>query len=72
MFWKKKNIENMKPTQSMIEEAKNNPNGYVYAIKGNYGPNDEVPPEAIAGAWKVDNEGKIIEGSYQANPNFQE
>jgi len=72
MFWKKKKLNNIEPTQSMIEEAKNNPNGYVYAIKGNYAPSDEVPPEAIAGAWKVDDKGKIIEGSYQENPNFRE
>jgi hypothetical protein len=62
---------NMKPTQELIKEAKANPNGWVYVIEGNYGPNDEVPPHAIAGAWQVDDAGMIIEGSFRANPNYQ-
>lgn len=65
------NLSNIKPTPEMINEAKNNPNGWVYAIDGNYGPNDNVPPQAIAGAWKVDSQGKIIEGSFKPNPNYQ-
>ena len=61
----------MKPTPEMIKEAKGNPNGWVYVIEGNYGLNDEVPPHAIAGAWQVDESGKIIEDSFRANPNYQ-
>lgn len=60
-----------KPTPQMIEEAKKTPNGWVYAIEGNFGPNDAVPPEAIAGAWKVSPDGRIIEGSFTANPKFK-
>lgn len=55
----------------MLQEAKANPNGWVYVIEGNYGPNDAVPPAAIAGAWKVDSEGVIVEGSFQSNPKFK-
>ena len=58
------------PTQEMVQEAKRNPNGWVYVIQGNYGPNDGVPPEAIAGAWRVDASGSIVSGSYVANPKF--
>lgn len=64
-------LANQKPTPQMIEEAKKNPNGWVYAIHGNFGPNDAVPPEAIVGAWKVGPDGKIIEGSFTANPKFR-
>ncbi len=32
-------------TQAMREEAKRYPNGYLYQIVGNYGPNDTVPPK---------------------------
>lgn len=64
-------LRNQKPTPQMIEEAQKNPNGWVYAIEGNYGPNDAVPPEAIAGAWKVSPDGKIIEGSFTPNPKFK-
>jgi hypothetical protein len=52
-------------------EARQNPNGWVYEIAGQFGPNDAVPPAAIKGAWKVDESGTIIEGSYVKNPNFQ-
>ena len=64
-------LANQGPTPQMIEEARKNPNGWVYAIEGNFGPNDAVPPEAIAGAWKVSPDGKIIEGSFRPNPNFK-
>lgn len=49
-----------KPTADEIREAKINPNGWVYRIKGEYDPNGRVPPEAILGAWKVSDEGIII------------
>ncbi|MES2206809.1 MAG: hypothetical protein V4525_08440 [Pseudomonadota bacterium] len=62
---------NMKPTPEMIQESKRNPNGWVYVIEGNYGPNDTVPPEAIAGSWKVDAKGNIVLGSFQANPKYK-
>jgi len=58
-------------TPETMAEAKKNPNGWVYVIEGNYGPRDDVPPEAIAGAWKVDAAGNIVAGSFQANPKFK-
>jgi hypothetical protein len=61
---------NLKPTPEMVLEAKKNPNGWVYVITGNYGPKDSVPPDAIAGAWKVDSSGSIVSGSFQANPKY--
>lgn len=51
-------------------EAKNHPNGRVYRINGDYGPDDAVRPEAIVGAWKVDADG-MIEGDFIPNPNFR-
>jgi hypothetical protein len=59
------------PTPEMVREAKRNPGGWIYAISGTYGPNDAVPPEAIAGAWKVDDKGNIIPGSFKPNPNYK-
>ena len=59
------------PSIETQQEAKRHPNGWVYVIRGNYGPNDAVPPEAIAGAWRVDSSGNIIKDSYVANPNFK-
>jgi hypothetical protein len=57
-------------TQKLIEEAKNNPNGWVYEIDYPYLPNDHTPPEAIVGAWKVNNHGEI-EGAFQSNVNYR-
>ncbi|GAA5162107.1 hypothetical protein [Viridibacterium curvum] len=64
-------LSKMSPTPEMIREAQRTPNGWVYVIKGNFGPKDAVPPEAIAGAWKVDASGKIVPGSFQANPKYK-
>lgn len=61
----------LQPTPEMVREAKKNPGGWVYAISGTYGPNDAVPPEAIAGAWKVDDKGTIVPGSFKPNPNYK-
>lgn len=61
----------LKPTPEMVLEAKKNPNGWVYVLAGNYGPKNSVPPDAIAGAWKVDSSGTIISGSFQANPKYK-
>jgi hypothetical protein len=54
----------------MVEEARRNPNGFVYVIRGNFGPKDAVPPEAILGAWKVD-AGGTLTGEYLPNPNYR-
>jgi len=63
-------LVNLKPTPGLVSEAKKHPNGWVYVIAGNYAPNDAVPPEAIAGAWKVDPSGNIVPGSFQPNPKY--
>lgn len=60
----------MEPTPAAHEEAKRNPNGWVYAIDGTFGPDEAVPPECIAGAWKVDAAGKIT-GEFMPNPNYK-
>jgi hypothetical protein len=63
-------FRNMKPTPELLLEAKKHPDGWVYVITGNYGSKDAVPPEAIAGAWKVDLSGDIVPGSFQLNPKY--
>ncbi|MGA6981056.1 MAG: hypothetical protein WBZ11_05840 [Candidatus Sulfotelmatobacter sp.] len=54
---------------ALIAEAKTKPGGWVYEIVGNYGPNDAVPPAAIRGAWKVDENGEVV-GDFLSNPLF--
>ena len=57
-----------KPFPGEVDEAKKNPNGWVYRIKGSFGPEEAVPKEAIVGCWKVDAVGKIV-GEFIPNPN---
>ena len=59
-----------RPTAEMREEAKRNPNGWVYVIDGDYSPDEAVPSERIIGAWKVDAEGNLT-SEYIANPNYK-
>jgi hypothetical protein len=49
--------------------AKQQPNGWLYRIAGNFLPSEHVPPEAIFGAWKVDESGAIV-GEFTNNPNY--
>ena len=58
-----------RPFEGEIAEAKKHPNGWVYRIAGRFSDNDRVPPEAIAGAWKVDSSGRIV-GSFVRNKNY--
>lgn len=69
MWFKKSQNPVIQPEPGEVEEAARNPNGWVYRISGNYGLNDGVPPEAVIGAWKVDQTGQI-EGSFMPNPNY--
>ncbi len=55
---------------ALVAEAKTRPGGWVYEIVGDYGPAEAVPPTAIRGAWKVDEEGRIT-GEFLPNPNFR-
>lgn len=56
-------------TEDVINAAKANPNGWVYKIEGNFGPDDAIPPEAIVGAWKVDEFGNLT-GEFVSNPRY--
>ncbi|MEO7697894.1 MAG: hypothetical protein ABIZ04_01585 [Opitutus sp.] len=57
------------PLPGEVEEAKRNPNGWVYRIAGSFASNENVPPEAIVGAWKVDASGRIG-GGFIANVKY--
>jgi hypothetical protein len=57
-------------TAAVVAEAKQNPNGWVYAMDGIADPNGAVPPERIKGAWKVNASGEI-EGKFMPNPNYR-
>ncbi len=57
------------PYAGQIAEAKRYPGGSVCRIAGVFGPNEAVPPEAIVGAWRVDQNGRIV-GEFIKNPNY--
>lgn len=59
-----------KNNPELIKEAKNNPNGWVYVLNKEFERKQEVPPEFIKGAWKVDEKGEII-GEFIPNPNYR-
>jgi len=69
LFWKKKEPKPKYPA-GLIDEAKKQPNGWVYEIDPQYDPNGEVPPEGIKGGWKA-NEHGVLTGEYKANPNYK-
>ena len=58
-----------KPAKEVIAEALKYPNGWVYEIDEAFKGKEEVPPHAIKGAWKVDQNG-IITGDFIPNPNY--
>jgi hypothetical protein len=58
------------PPPAIVEEAKRHPGEWVYEIVGSFGPHDAVPPEAIRGAWKVDDQGQIVD-QFRANSKFR-
>ena len=61
---------NQEPTPSpkIVAQARTQPNSWIYEFDGKFGPNDEVPREAIVGAWQVDAAGNIV-GGFIRNPN---
>lgn len=59
-----------KNNPELIKEAKNNPNGWVYVLDKEFEGKQEVPPEFIKGAWKVDEKGEIV-GEFMPNPNYR-
>jgi hypothetical protein len=56
------------PSYEAIAHARLNPNSWIYQIDGRFAPDEAVPPQAIAGAWRVDHAGKIV-GSFIPNPH---
>jgi hypothetical protein len=57
-------------TEAVVQAARENPNGWVYKIDGQFGPQDAVPPHAIVGAWKVNAQGNLT-GEFIDNPNYR-
>jgi hypothetical protein len=58
------------PSEDAKKEALKTPNGYVYVIDKQYQGKDNVPSDAILGAWKVNDKG-IIVGTFLPNPNYK-
>ena len=58
------------PSEEAIKEAMKHPKGWVYVIDEKYLGKEDVLPEGIVGAWKVNHEG-VIEGHFIPNPNYE-
>jgi hypothetical protein len=57
------------PTAELVAEARKFPGGWVYEIDGQFGADEHVPPEAIVGAWAVDESGHLT-GEFVPNPRY--
>lgn len=57
------------PSKEAILEAKKNPNGWVYVIDSAFENEEDIPPQAILGAWKVNEIGEIV-GEFIKNENY--
>ncbi|MFF8259186.1 type VII secretion system-associated protein [Streptomyces virginiae] len=57
-------------TESMRAEAARNPGSWVYAIDPFVDPAGRVPPYAILGAWKVDDQGEITD-EFRGNSKYR-
>jgi hypothetical protein len=55
---------------AILKEARRHPGEWVYEIVGPFGPDDPVPPEAIRGAWAVNDAGQIV-GGFIPNPKYR-
>ena len=62
-------IDEFRPYPGEVEEAKRNPGGWVYRIAGHFKENEDIPREAIVGAWRVSEDGKIV-GEFLKNRNY--
>lgn len=58
------------PPPGVVAQAGANPGAWVYEIDDAYGPDDAPGPEAIRGAWPVDEAGEIA-GAFVPNPNHR-
>ncbi len=67
-FWRRRKPSTEFPAE-FLAEASRNPGGHVYEIDPRFDHDGAVPPNAIKGAWVVDDDGKPT-GEYEANPTF--
>lgn len=63
------------PPPDVVADARAHPDSWVYEIDGAFGDDGSgddaaVPPEAIRGAWPVDDAGEIA-GAFVPNPNHR-
>lgn len=56
-------------TPDLVEAARRSPNAWVYAIDPELDPAGSVPPQGIAGAWKTDENGRIV-GEFVPNSAY--
>ena len=63
-------MPNEVPTEAEKREAFKYPNGWIYRIDDAYAPDDDVPPDKIIGAWKVNERGEIV-GDFILNDKYR-
>lgn len=63
-------ISNPPITDSVRQQARERPGGWVYAVDPEFDPMGNVPPYGIVGAWQVDGQGEIT-GEFKPNPKYR-
>jgi hypothetical protein len=58
------------PSPDVIRQAKARPNGWVYQIEGRFSNEQRIPPDAIIGAWEVNELGQLT-GRFVDNPRYK-
>jgi hypothetical protein len=59
------------PPKEAIEEALKYPNAWVYEIDPGFEREENIPAQAIKGAWEVNEKG-VITGDFIPNPNYKD
>ncbi len=63
-------MEQPEITLDMRAGARSNPNSWLYVIDPAYGPEQDVPPWAVVGAFPVDEVGEIVE-RFRPNADYR-
>ncbi|MDQ3402892.1 MAG: type VII secretion system-associated protein [Actinomycetota bacterium] len=63
-------MEQPEITRDMRAGARAHPNSWLYVIDPMFGPDEDVPPWGVVGAYPVDENGEIVDG-FRANAEYR-
>ena len=60
----------LRVTEQMRDAAQAAPGRWLFAVDRGFDPAGEVPPEALVGAWRIDDAGEVT-SEFRANPAYR-